>query len=90
MSNMTASKGPRFQFEVQLPSNESKASFSALLDDAKKLITPPGQRKVDNYGLLTKLISLAKQHFLPSSQTLAEQEQLPPTQLSWQDSSGQC
>ena len=89
MSNMTASKGPRFQFEVQLPSNESKASFSALLDDAKKLITPPGQRKVDNYGLLTKLISLAKQHFLPSSQTLAEQEQLPPTQLSWQDSSGQ-
>ena len=89
MSNMTASKGPRFQFEVQLPSNESKASFSALLDDSKKLITPPGQRKVDNYGLLTKLISLAKQHFLPSSQTLAEQEQLPPTQLSWQDSSGQ-
>ena len=43
MSNMTASKDPRFQFEVQLPSNESKASFSALLDDAKKFITPQGQ-----------------------------------------------
>ena len=87
---MASSKGPRFQLEVQLPSHESKASFSALLDEAKQLITPPGQRKVDNYGLLTRLIGLVKQHYSPSSQTLSEQEQLPPRQLSWQDNSGQC
>ena len=38
---MLASKGPRFQFEIQLPSQESKASFSAVHDEAKRLMTPP-------------------------------------------------
>ena len=44
--------GFRFQFEIQLPSQESKANFSAVLDEAKRLMTPPGQRKLDNYRLL--------------------------------------
>ena len=87
MAKTTSSKGPRFQFEVQLPSSVSKASFGALLDEAKQLITPPGQRKVDNYVLLTGLIRLAKQHLSASSQTRGEQDQ-PPRQLSWQESSG--
>ena len=85
MANTTSSKGLRFQFEVQLPSSVSKASFGALLDEAKQLITPPGQSKVDKYGLLTGLIRLAKQQLV--HKTRGEQDQ-PPRQLSWQESSG--
>ena len=73
---------------MQLPSNMSKATFGALIDEAKQLITPPGQRKVDNYRFLTSLISLAKQHLPRSSHTRSEHDQTP-RQLSWQDSSGQ-
>ena len=65
---MSASKGPRLQFEIQLPSQESKASFSAVLDEAKRLMTPPGQRKLDNYRLLMSLIDLAKQRLPPLTQ----------------------
>ena len=85
---MSASKGPRFQFEIQLPSQESKASFSAVLDEAKRLMTPPGQRKLDNYRLLMSLIDLAKQRLPPLTQAL-ESDLPPPRQLSWQESSGE-
>ena len=85
---MSASKGPRFQFEIQLPSQESKASFSAVLDEAKRLMTPPGQRKLDNYRLLMSLIDLAKQRLQPLTQSL-ESDLPPPRQLSWQESSGE-
>ena len=85
---MSASKGPRFQFEIQLPSQESKANFSAVLDEAKRLMTPPGQRKLDNYRLLVSLIDLAKQRLPPLTQAL--ESNLPPhRQLSWQESSGE-
>ena len=85
---MSASKGPRFQFEIQLPSQESKANFSAVLDEAKRLMTPPGQRKLDNYRLLMSLIDLAKQRLPPLTQAL-ESDLPPPRQLSWQESSGE-
>ena len=84
---MSASNGPRFQFEIQLPSQESKASFSTVLDEAKRLMTPPGQRKLDNYHLLMSLIDLAKQRLPPLTQAL--ESDLPPRQLSWQESSGE-
>ena len=33
---MASSKGPHFQFEVQLPSNVSRGSFSALLEETNQ------------------------------------------------------
>ena len=81
---MSASKDPRFQFEIQLPSQESKTNFIAVLDEAKRLMTPPGQRKLDNYCL----IDLAKQRLPPLTQAL-ESDLPPPRQLSWQESSGE-
>ena len=70
--------GFRFQFEIQLPSQESKANFSAVLDEAKRLMTPPGQRKLDNYRLLMSLIDLAKQRLPPLTQALLESDLPPP------------
>ena len=82
-------KAPRFQFEVQLPSNQSKARFSAIIEEAKRLMTPPGQRKLDNYRFVMSLIDVAKQHFQPSSER-QESVTLPiPRQLSWMESSGE-
>ena len=88
---MSASKGPRFQFEIQLPSQESKAGYSTVLDGAKRLMTPSGQRKLDNYRLLMSLIDLAKQRLPPLTRpTQALESDLPPPrQLSWQESSGE-
>ena len=83
----TKSKGPRFQFEVQLPSEASKASFNAIMEEAKRLMTPPGQKKLDNYGLIMSLIDTAKRHVLRPSQASESHEPLP-RQLSWLESSG--
>ena len=65
-ARMSSAKGPRFQLEVQLPLDMTK---SQLLEDAKQLLTPPGRRKINNYGLLTRIISVTRQHFQSSTQT---------------------
>ena len=86
---MASTKGPRFQLEVQLPPDMTKSRFSQLLEDAKRLLTPPGRKKIDNYGLLTRLISVTRQHVQSSAQTRTQEEQPAPQQMSWQESSGQ-
>ena len=81
------SKGPCFQFEVQLPSQDSRTSFNALIEEARRLMTPQGQRKLDNYGLIMSLIDVAKQHVLRPAQASDSHEPLP-RQLPWLESSG--
>ena len=81
------SKGPRFQFEVQLPSESSRTSFNALIEEAKRLMTPSGHRRLDNYGLIMSLIDVAKQHALRPAQASDSHEMLP-RQLPWLESSG--
>ena len=54
---MASKKGPCFQLEVQLPPDMTKSHFSQLLEDAKRLLTPRGRGKIDNYVLLTRLIA---------------------------------
>ena len=77
-------KGPRFQFEVQLPSEESRAGFSLVIEEAKRLMTPPGRKKVDNYHLIMSLVDCAKKHTDLTSQS----HEPPQRQLSWLESSG--
>ena len=60
-----------------------------IIEEAKRLMTPPGQRKLDNYRFVMSLIDVAKQHFQPSSER-QESVTLPiPRQLSWMESSGE-
>ena len=50
-------------------------------------MTPPGQKKLDNYGLIMSLIDNTKRHVLQPSQA-SESHELLPKQLPWLESSG--
>ena len=84
MAASVKSKGPRFQFDVQLPSEVSRASFSVVIEEAKRLMTPPGQKKMDNYHLIRSIVDCAKKQTDLTSQSHEPLQR----QLSWLESSG--
>ena len=53
-------KRVRFTFDVNLPSAEAKAAFISRLESVRALLTPPGTRKLDTYGLMQALFSCAE------------------------------
>lgn len=53
-------KRVRFTFDVYLPSEEVKTAFLVKLDAVRKLLSPAGTPRLDNYGLLSALLELAE------------------------------
>ena len=56
----TGKKRVRFTIDVNLPSMEAKTAFIARLESVRGLLTPPGTRKLDTYGLLQALFTCAE------------------------------
>ena len=50
----------RFTLDVNFPSTETKTAFLAKLDAVRKLLTPAGTLKLNNYDLLSALFRLAE------------------------------
>ena len=68
-----------FQFEVQLPSQASRTSFNAIIEEARRLMTPQGQRK-----LLLTIDSM----FFDQPKHLTVMSNFLSKQLPWLESSG--
>ena len=60
MEMSAGKKRVRFTLDVNLPSAEAKAAFIARLENVRSLLTPPGTRKLDTYGLLQALFTYAE------------------------------
>lgn len=56
----TGKKRVRFTLDVNLPSAEAKAAFVSRLERVRTLLTPPGTRKLDTYGLMQALFACAE------------------------------
>ena len=60
MATGNARKRVRFTLDVTFPAAECKLAFLARLTGVRDAMTPPGAAKLDNYGLLSQLFSLAE------------------------------
>ena len=86
MATGNARKRVRFTLDVTFPTAECKLAFLARLTRVWDAMTPPGAAKLDNYGLLSQLFSLAEsQPTLP--ETSQEEHSVPRNVLS---SCGKC
>ena len=68
----TKRKRVRFTLDVTFPSEEAKETFLSRLSAVRDLVTPEGSAKVDNYGMLCSLFSLAEAHCKPTSSVESE------------------
>ena len=60
----------RFTLYVNLPSAEAKAAFISRLESVRTLLTPPGKRRLDTYGLMQAPFSCAKAMGRPTPVTV--------------------
>jgi hypothetical protein len=72
MATSTGRKRVRFTLDVTFPSTECKDALLARLTSVRDKMTPPGVAKLDNYGLLSQLFSLAESR--PSPAQLSQEE----------------
>ena len=79
MATVEKRKRVRFTLDVKFASEQAKEAFLKRLNAVRDLVTPEGSAKVDNYGLLSALFSLAESSNQQPSSRERDTERPGPT-----------